>query len=126
MGARVAIVTARAYHPQGRSVTEAWLSQHGFDIDELVLTSHSTGKKETLDRLDVVGYLDDYDGHIDALRGTGRCEHVYLCDQPWNRHRLDLPRVRDPVEFVATLAPALACASLGLPHQQRSPVRAWV
>ena len=113
-GARVAVVTARSFHPRAAAVTRDWLDEHGMAVDVVHITSHSGSKLEVLTAQGVVAYADDYDASIDALARAGLCSHLYLVDQPWNRHRTDLARIGSAAELAARVLPDLAgfCAQV--------------
>ncbi len=103
-GYRVAVVTARGWHPRGQQLTEEWLNAHGLDIDELHLVSAFGDKSSVLRELGRVAYfVDDHVGHLYPARALPYVSETLLVDRPWNRQDRELRRLYGLEEFVNLL-----------------------
>lgn len=101
-GYRVAVVTARAWHPKGEALTRGWLADHGFQVDALHLVPIFSEKASTLRALGSVRhYVDDHADHLHPARGL--VQRLHLMDRPWNRAETALPRIRGLAELIAAL-----------------------
>ena len=101
-GYRVAVVTARAWHPRGEALTRDWLRTHGLRVDALHLVPIFTEKASTLRALGTVRhYVDDHAGHLHPARGI--VHRLHLLDRPWNRSDSALPRIHALPELSAAL-----------------------
>ncbi len=103
-GHRVAVVTARAWHPRGERLTEEWLTEHGLDIDELHLVPAFGDKSGVLRGLGSVAYfIDDHLGHLYPARVLPEVGETLLIDRPWNRQDREMRRLFGLDEFVDLL-----------------------
>lgn len=99
-GYKVAIVTARGYHPRGRQITEQWFSGQGLKVDSLQLVEPGQSKVDALSKLpNLVGYVDDHIKHLESI--TKGLPHVnsYLMTRPWNQHEKRFERVFTVSEY---------------------------
>jgi hypothetical protein len=104
-GYRVAVVTARGWHPRGEALTRAWLERHGLRVDALHLVSSFDGKAAALGALgEVAHFVDDHVGHLYPALELPRVRQVHLLDRPWNRYDRTLPRVHGLQHFIDLLA----------------------
>jgi len=104
-GYRVAVVTARGWHPRGEALTRAWLESHGLRVDALHLVRAFDGKAEALGALgDVAHFVDDHVGHLYPALRLPQVRQVHLLDRPWNRHDRTLPRLHGLEHFIDMLA----------------------
>jgi 5'(3')-deoxyribonucleotidase len=103
-GFRIAVITARAWHPRGDALTREWLRRHDLSVDELYLVPLFGDKAEVLNRLGVVEhFIDDHLAHLYPARELPGVRRVLLVDRPWNRSDETLQRLRDLSEFTALL-----------------------
>jgi 5'(3')-deoxyribonucleotidase len=103
-GYRVAVVTARGWHPQGESITRAWLRRHRLKVDALHLVPAFGSKAEVLARLGPVRlFVDDHAGHLYPARSVPTVREIQLVDRPWNREDRSLRRIRGLDELVRAL-----------------------
>jgi FMN phosphatase YigB (HAD superfamily) len=103
-GYRVAVVTARGWHPRGKAITRGWLRRHGLEVDALHLVEAFGSKAEVLARLGGVRhYIDDHAGHLHPARALPGVQDVHLLDRPWNREDATLNRVHALADFVRIL-----------------------
>lgn len=104
VGYRVAIVTARGWHPAGEQITRDWLRRHDLDIDSLHLVAAFGEKADVLRGLGpVVHFIDDHVGHLYPARSLAGVRQVHLLDRPWNRHDTVLPRLRGLEDLIDLL-----------------------
>ncbi len=100
-GYEVAVVTARAWHPNGESITENWLNRYRLDIDQLHLVPIFGDKTTVLKRIGLVHhYIDDHVDHIYSAKALRSVQNVHLLDRPWNRNDDRLPRIHRLREFI--------------------------
>ena len=103
-GYRVAVVTARGWHPRGKRLTEEWLARHGLDIDELHLVPAFGDKSGILRGLGSVAYfIDDNVGHLYPAQALPEVGETLLIDRPWNRQDREIRRLFGLDEFVELL-----------------------
>jgi len=106
-GYRVAVVTARGWHPQGEALTREWLERQGLAVDELYLVPAFGDKATVLEALGQVAYfVDDHVGHLYPAQALPGVRRALLVDRPWNRHDREMHRLFGLDEFVALLEPA--------------------
>ena len=104
-GYRVAVVTARGWHPRGEAITRGWLERHGIEVDALHLVPAFGCKAEVLARLGPVHhYVDDHAGHLHPARAVPSVRETHLLDRPWNRDDTTLSRLRGLDELIQLLA----------------------
>jgi 5'(3')-deoxyribonucleotidase len=103
-GYRIAVITARAWHPRGEVLTWQWLERHTLRVDELHLVPVFGNKSEILKRLGLVEYfIDDHLGHLYPARELAQVHRVYLLDRPWNQDDDSLHRLHNLDEFIRVL-----------------------
>ena len=103
-GFRIAVITARAWHPRGDSLTRDWLQSHELSVDELNLVPLFGNKAEVLNTLGVVEhFIDDHLAHLYPARELPGVRSVFLVDRPWNRADRTLHRLHNLSEFTALL-----------------------
>ena len=80
-----AVVTARAWHPRGDSLTREWLHHHDLRVDELYLVPLFGNKAQVLNTLGVVEhFIDDHPAHLYQRRASARKDGRFtLTDVPW-------------------------------------------
>lgn len=101
---RVAVVTARAWHPNGESLTADWLTRHKLAIDELYIVPVFGDKAAILRKLGTVKhFVDDYLGHLYPAMQLPEVHQVYILDRPWNREDDKLQRLHSLDEFIPLL-----------------------
>ena len=111
-GWRIAIVTARGWHPDGEAVTRGWLARHGFPYDELHLVGHGDSKGAVfagIGRIDLL--VDDAPHHVLAAAELPTVRRPLIMTRPWNcdfRHPR-VGRVTKPAD-VLDVAQSLALA----------------
>jgi uncharacterized HAD superfamily protein len=100
-GLRVAICTARAFHPRGEAMTREWLEEHGLRYDRLTLVHHGETKAHALtSNGPLVSYVDDYLDHLADLTIAKVPIPLFVMDQPWNRPNDNFRRVHSVQEYV--------------------------
>lgn len=105
---KVAVVSARAFHPRGEVITRQWLEEQGVSADRLVLVAHNETKAHALHSTpNLVAYGDDYLKHLHELRRSGLTAPLYVMDQPWNRDDDTFVRVHDPLAYVQAVVQSL-------------------
>jgi hypothetical protein len=105
-GFRVAVVTARGWHPRGEAITRGWLRRHRLRVDALHLVPAFGSKAEVLARLGPVRhFVDDHAGHLLPARAVPSVGELHLLDRPWNRDDRTLRRLRGLDEFVKLVKP---------------------
>lgn len=103
-GYRVAVVTARGWHPQGETITRRWLDRHGIHLDALHLVPAFGSKAGVLARLGPVEhFVDDHAGHLHPARALPTVRATHLLDRPWNRDDTTLNRLHGLDEVVRLL-----------------------
>lgn len=84
---RVALLTARNWHPESREVTERWLASHGIAYDDLLICDVETKKADMIK--DVYGSVhftvDDSVAQNVGYIKSRHVENVFVYDMPWNR-----------------------------------------
>ncbi|MDJ0862569.1 MAG: hypothetical protein QNJ82_10050 [Gammaproteobacteria bacterium] len=104
LGHRIAVVTARGWHPRGVQLTEEWLVANGLDVDELHLVPAFGDKSNVLRKLGRVAYfVDDHVGHLYPARTLPEVCETLLIDRPWNRKDRQIRRLFGLDEFVELL-----------------------
>ena len=86
MGYYIAIVTAREWHPEGRSVTERWLNEGGIHFDALHVVDMEISKRDVaLKYANIELCIDDHVSHVRDYLGLPHVRNVALIDRPWNK-----------------------------------------
>jgi 5'(3')-deoxyribonucleotidase len=99
-GLKIAIVTARGFHPSADAVTRDWLTRHNIPFDDLIVVHNGASKADALNSLGrVVSYVDDHIGNLEDLHDNGIAAPLYLMSQPWNASDERFERVRDLPEY---------------------------
>jgi len=115
-GYRVAVVTARGWHPRGEALTRAWLHGYGLEVDALHLVRTFHGKAAALEALgEVAHFVDDHVGHLYPALDLPRVQAVHLLDRPWNQHDRQLHRLHGLGQFIELLASPGSGPRLGQP-----------
>jgi 5'(3')-deoxyribonucleotidase len=103
-GFRVAVVTARGWHPQGEAITRGWLDRHGLAVDAVHLVPAFGSKARVLARMGPVWhFVDDHAGHLHPARAVPSVRETHLIDRPWNREDTILNRIHGLDELVRIL-----------------------
>lgn len=88
-GMKIAIVTARGWHNKGREVTEAWLSKHGLEVDELHVVDLNKTKYDAFTEMEenynIVSFIDDQPKYIEQAVEHDAVNQVVVFDRPWNQ-----------------------------------------
>lgn len=104
-GIKIAIITARGFHPEGFAVTMEMLQRSGMPFDRLHIVEHRKGKAEpALSIENLVAYADDHAAHLDAISSAfGRANrdlHLSLVTRPWNASADGYHRVEHLKQFM--------------------------
>ncbi len=92
LGYELAIITARAWHPQANAVTQHWLRAHGIHYDSLQVIPLGGNKLEVLPNTEVVMAVDDHPDNIQRYQEVGI--PALMMHRPWNvTHNAD--RIHD-------------------------------
>ncbi|WP_415913317.1 hypothetical protein [Neptuniibacter sp. QD37_11] len=85
-GGEVNIVTARRWHPNAESATEAYLERKGFYFDRLRVTGYQQPKSEAYKHIAPQFELmvDDSPSHLTDALETGIVNQVAMIEKPWN------------------------------------------
>lgn len=103
-GYRIAVVTARGWHPRGEAITRGWLQANGIAVDALHLVPAFGSKAEVLARLGPVRhFIDDHAGHLHPARAVPSVGDTHLIDRPWNQEDETHNRLRGLDEFIRLL-----------------------
>jgi 5'(3')-deoxyribonucleotidase len=103
-GYRIAVVTARGWHPRGEAITRGWLEANGIAVDALHLVAAFGSKAEVLARMGPVRhFVDDHAGHLHPARGLPSVGETHLIDRPWNRDDSTHNRLRGLDELIRLL-----------------------
>ena len=95
-GAEVWICTSRPYLSHGNIEpdTRHWLRRHGIQYDDVLYGENKyRNLVKAVGRDHIVTVLDDLPEMIDQAHALGL--QSLIRDQPYNRHRTDVPRVND-------------------------------
>lgn len=104
-GHRVAVLTARGWHPNGTVLTRQWLGDHGLLPDELHVVELHRRKEDELHRYGRVAWMiDDNLAHVHGAAATGLVDTVVLMTRPWNRAGHHDARVNDLFEYAELIA----------------------
>lgn len=99
-GFQVAILTARAWHPEGAAITEDWLYRHRIEPDFLHLVNLHEKKSDLVADYGAVRFLiDDHPGHIQDISKLVNVHRAVLRDRPWNKHMREYLRVCSLEQF---------------------------
>lgn len=81
-GYDLVIVTARQSLDLNGAITNAWLKEHGVEYDELILTTHSLGKKKIAESIRPEWSIDDNVAYTDGCQEF--VENTVIQNRPWN------------------------------------------
>lgn len=82
---RIAIITARGWHPNAMQVTEDWLHLNGLVPDELHIVSMACNKNNSTRHMKKVRLaVDDREHHVHHF--SKLTENAFLYKQGWNKH----------------------------------------
>jgi FMN phosphatase YigB (HAD superfamily) len=122
-GAKIGLLTARAWHENGVAITQAQVEQHRLPVSRIISMNYHETKAQFLQHTGtrVIGFIDDTPRHVEGCRTAGI--DAVLMHQPWNTDADHLPRVHRLSEFVARLDPLLqpSPTPLAVPRRGRSP-----
>jgi len=91
LGYYTVLITARGWHPEGKSITESWVSEHNLDIDELIVVGVDQSKTDVITKFDnIVFSIDDRIKHCREYMQSGMIRHVLVYNAPWNEHMTKL------------------------------------
>lgn len=82
LGYELAIITARAWHPQAEAVTHHWLRTHGIHYDRLSVVPLGSNKLHALPPTEVVMAVDDHPDNIQRYQQVGI--PTLMMHRPWN------------------------------------------
>lgn len=95
------IVTARAWHDQGKEITTDWFAQHGLPYDNIIVCPPGHSKIEMITHLDNVHLaVDDRDIHCVEFHECPKINKALMIDKPWNRDVKDVHRIYDIKEVL--------------------------
>lgn len=81
------LITARGWHPDGKKITEQWVTDHGLCVDEIILVESNQSKIEVIEKFDNIEFsVDDRIKHCREYKQTKKVNNVFVCDAPWNTH----------------------------------------
>ncbi len=104
-GHRVAILTARGWHPKGDALTYQWLGDYRLLPDELrVVEMHRKKEEELTFYQQIAWMIDDNPAHVHGAEATGLVDTVVMMDRAWNATSEHPTRVKDLFEFASLLA----------------------
>lgn len=104
-GFHTVILTARAWHPSGREITENFLQLHQFSYDQLVLSDLSmckTGYMAPWNNIHL--YVDDHASHVRNACNLPNVKHSLLFERPWNQQTSHDQRISDLSEIPSYLS----------------------
>lgn len=81
------ILTARAWHPRARAITEHWLGLYNIPYTNLVLCGLDESKTDYISRMENVLFtVDDSKRHCNGFAALthNRPKFVFTYDMPWN------------------------------------------
>jgi len=85
---RIAIVTARGWHPKALQVTEDWLHLNNLVPDELHIVSMQCNKNNSTTHMKKVRLaVDDREHHV--FHFSKLTKNAFLYRQGWNKHATD-------------------------------------
>jgi 5'(3')-deoxyribonucleotidase len=91
----IILLTARGYHPQGKEITEKWMSKNALPYDEIICVEYGVPKHEIISNLGEVDlYLDDHLKHIENSEKLKNLKTAILVDRPWNRSAVVNKRIK--------------------------------
>lgn len=87
LGYHTVLITARGWHPQGKEITEKYISDHNLEVDELILVGVDESKAELAKKFGRIKFtIDDRMKHCREYMVSGIVDHVLLFDAPWNSY----------------------------------------
>lgn len=106
-GFKIAIVTARGYHPQAREITETWLSHHNMEVDRLEIVMPGESKSGKLKAIaGLVAYIDDHVDHLHKMTADTSASdsiELYLMSRPWNIKNQTYCRLDNVAQYADSL-----------------------
>jgi len=127
-GYRLGLITARAWHPKAREITEAMVNENGLPVEEIKLMGFFDSKADILRDcgLSIHGFIDDTARHAQGVAALG--VHSVLQSRFWNQSAVDTPRVERIGDFpqwlrLRTLKSALSAGVVSAPKSTASPIR---
>lgn len=81
------LITARGWHPNGRELTEQWLSDNELIIDEVIVVDVHQSKVDSIAHIDGIEFsVDDRIKHCREYMQSNKVKYVVLYDAPWNSY----------------------------------------
>jgi Haloacid dehalogenase-like hydrolase len=105
-GFNIGLLTARAWHQNGKTITEDFVHNNNLCVDKIVISGlHTDKKSEHIDKFNgnITAYVDDSIHHIEDFISKG-ISNSYLMDRPWNQSS-ELPRINDFHQFRGLVMP---------------------
>lgn len=105
-GFNIGLLTARAWHKNGKNITEEFVHNNKLSVDKIVISGLHTDKKSAhIDKFTghITAYVDDSIHHIEDFISKG-VSNSYLMNRPWNQIS-DLPRINDLNQFRNLIIP---------------------
>lgn len=106
MGFKIAVATARGWHPKGAELTEEWLHTHGLHQDEIhvVELAGGLGKTSVFNNISekgrITAFIDDQEKYLKQSFSHDAVEKTYAMNRPWNINATDFDhRVTTLSEF---------------------------
>lgn len=81
---KIGFNTHRGSLPNGREITQTWLNQHRFPMDNLTVLKHGEPKHEHFPERTRL-FVEDNANNAMAAAESGKCDIVFLIDKPWNQ-----------------------------------------
>ncbi len=92
-GHRVEIWTARSWHPNGQSLTEAWAEREGLFVDQVRVFDFLQSKSAAMnEHTPVRAFIDDSIRHISDAHSNPYVGQAVLMTRPWNESAKNLNR----------------------------------
>lgn len=99
-GYRLGLITARAWHPDARRITETFVNEHRLPVDEIRLLGFFDSKADVLrdSGLTIQGFVDDTTRHAQSCAEAGIPS--VLLSRAWNQDApASLPRIESLDHF---------------------------
>lgn len=99
-GYHIGLLTARAWHKEGKDITEQFVHAHNLPVDRVVISGfHTDTKSSHIPKFtgEIKAYVDDSVHHVQDFISQG-VSQSYLMDRPWNKSS-NLPRVNSLRDF---------------------------
>lgn len=121
-GYKVAVVTARGYHPDAHGVTQNWLESHGMNVDSLKIVQPGQSKAMALGELPgLVAYVDDHLAHLESTQAAHPHVDLYLMARPWNQHDQKFKRLFTVSEYAEQVLSSISMSAKNAVKKSHSP-----